>query len=1092
MNEIDLSGGIESLVSQATDEFIERLDRGYQPEIEEFAARYPQISTVLRQVLPALQALRLPVRDPAPSPLPLSPAEGERGRGEGSLAASEPQATRSLGDFRILREIGRGGMGVVYEAEQISLARRVALKVLPFAATIDAKQLQRFKNEAQAAAHLQHQNIVPVYAVGCERGVHYYAMQFIEGQTVEALIHELRQSVDRTVADQKDAPMRLSAMTCDFLEGNGAPAGQPPALEHVGSPGLESPEAPAEPTGASKTQPRPRFARGRSTATTGPALCSVSTERSVRTMAYWCTVANLGVQAAKALDHAHSLGVVHRDIKPGNLLVDVRGNLWITDFGLAHCQNQVGLTMTGDFVGTLRYMSPEQALAQRGIIDHRTDLFSLGVTLYELLTLEPAFPGCDRQELLRQIASEEPRSSRLLNKSIPVDLETIVLKAMAKNPAERYATAQDLAEDLERLLRDEPIRAKRPTLLQRFRKWARRHQSVMWSAAVCLLLAGAMFTGSIGWVVRDRAALLATTEREAKAALTQAANLQAQAKWPEALEAVKRAEGFLAGGGSEELEARTRELRRDLEMVVRLQAIRLPQADTLTEGALDDQQVDAAYVEAFRDYGIDLQSLDNRQAAERIAERSIRWELVMALDNWAKVRGGLLGRNHAREDTLRQRLIAVAQAADPDELRNEVREALLNLDAEALNKLAASPEIGDLPLLTLSLLGWALDLVGARQQALSVLQRAQQKYPDDFHINFQLAWALDHGSRAPLDDVIRFYTVARSLRPRNVPVHFFLGEKLSLQGRWDEVLAIYRRAVELKSDSWQAHQHLGAALRERDQLDEAVAEFHTVMALQPNEASPHASLGLIFRRQDNLNEAIAEWRRAVELAPNYAEAHFLLASALRDKGEFAEAFRHAQRSHKLGSRRSDWPYPSSELARVAEQLVRLSPSLPRVLSGERAIADEGERLGYAELCYHQRQFERAARFYEEALGKQPSLAKALGGDHWYNAARCAALAGIGADKEATPFSEEQRARRRRQGRDWLHAALQQYAGALKDANLKVRSLLVQVLRQWLSDRNLKDLRDENFLTKLPTQEREACATLWNDVRNVLHKGMNSP
>jgi serine/threonine protein kinase len=176
------------------------------------------------------------------------------------------------------------------------------------------------------------------------------------------------------------------------------------------------------------------------------------------------------VQAAEALEHAHQLGVVHRDIKPANLLLDHRGHLWVTDFGLAHSQNQAGLTLSGDLVGTLRYMSPEQALAQRVTIDHRTDIYSLGATLYELLTLEPAYHGHDRQELLRQIAFEEPRPPSHYSKAIPVELETIILKAIEKNPAERYATAQEVAEDLERFLKDEPIRAKRPTLLQRGRR----------------------------------------------------------------------------------------------------------------------------------------------------------------------------------------------------------------------------------------------------------------------------------------------------------------------------------------------------------------------------------------------------------------------------------------------------------------------------------------------------------------------------------------------------------------------------------------------------------------------------------------------
>src|SRR5262249_44009767 len=171
-----------------------------------------------------------------------------------------------------------------------------------------------------------------------------------------------------------------------------------------------------------------------------------------------------------------------------------------------HCQNQAGLTITGDLVGTLRYMSPEQALGQRAAIDHRADVYSLGATLYELLTLVPPFPGTDRQELLREIAFEEPRPPRRLNRRLPAELETIVLKAMEKKPADRYATAQELADDLRRYLEDKPIRARRPSRLERARKWVRRHRPLVWSAAMALLATLTVLAGSGGWIVRDRAA----------------------------------------------------------------------------------------------------------------------------------------------------------------------------------------------------------------------------------------------------------------------------------------------------------------------------------------------------------------------------------------------------------------------------------------------------------------------------------------------------------------------------------------------------------------------------------------------------------
>jgi WD40 repeat protein/serine/threonine protein kinase/tetratricopeptide (TPR) repeat protein len=454
-------------VAQALEEYLAALEAGMPPDRQTFLARHAPIADALADCLKGLEFVQAAAphldADDADDPAAAD-------------CFGEHCTPGTLGDFRILREIGRGSMGIVYEAEQISLGRRVALKVLPFASTLDAKQLQRFKNEAQAAAGLHHTNIVPVHATGCERGVHFYAMQYIEGQTLATVIDELR--------------------------------------------GIAKPQASGvDPTGPYLPE----------SPNVTPPVAGLSTERSIRSPAHFQMVARLGVQAAEALEYAHQLGIVHRDIKPANLLVEGEPGasatgvrLWITDFGLAHCQGQVGLTMTGDLVGTLRYMSPEQALAKRVIVDHRTDVYSLGVTLYELLTLEPAFNGRDRQELLRQIAFEEPRAPRRLNSGIPPELETIVLKAVAKNPDERYATAKEFAEDLGRFLRDEPIRAKRPNLLQRTHKWLRRHPAVVRAGLVVLLLTVVVLIGSnlsISRAIKQKDAALgekdqALTERD--------------------------------------------------------------------------------------------------------------------------------------------------------------------------------------------------------------------------------------------------------------------------------------------------------------------------------------------------------------------------------------------------------------------------------------------------------------------------------------------------------------------------------------------------------------------------------------------------
>jgi tetratricopeptide (TPR) repeat protein len=198
------------------------------------------------------------------------------------------------------------------------------------------------------------------------------------------------------------------------------------------------------------------------------------------------------------------MGVVHRDVKPANLLLDDGGHLWVTDFGLAKLDTAAGMTMSGDLLGTLRYMSPEQALARHGLVDHRTDVYSLGATLYELLTLRPAVDGADKQETLRQIAFEEPVALRKLDRTIPVELETITLKALVKNPVERYATAADLAADLRRWLKNKPIKAKPPTLWQRAASRLRRHPRVVAAALAVAVLAAIGAFASLYFIDRQK------------------------------------------------------------------------------------------------------------------------------------------------------------------------------------------------------------------------------------------------------------------------------------------------------------------------------------------------------------------------------------------------------------------------------------------------------------------------------------------------------------------------------------------------------------------------------------------------------------
>src|SRR5262245_12882684 len=408
MNDNDLSAA--DPFGQVADEFVEAFRQGKRPSVEEFARRYPGQADQIREFLPALILMEQAKAAEAPGPR----------RQVKAAAAAVP--LQQVGDYQILREVGRGGMGVVYEAQQLSLGRHVAIKVLPSHALLDPRQLGRFQREARSAARLHHTNIVPVFGVGEQAGLHYYVMQFIHGQGLDLVLDELRRlrqpggKPARTHGDEVGGPTDVSAadVARGLLSGDlRQPEQAGPITTAPGADVVAPPSARAADTSAAIHLP-------------GQSETSTLSESGTQ---YWQSVARVGVQVADALAYAASQGVLHRDIKPSNLLLDDTGNVWVTDFGLAKAQSDSDeLTHTGDIVGTLRYMAPERFSGQG---DLRSDVYSLGLTLYELLTLRPAFDEADRNKLIKQVMHDEPARPRKVNPAVPRDLETVVLKAIA-------------------------------------------------------------------------------------------------------------------------------------------------------------------------------------------------------------------------------------------------------------------------------------------------------------------------------------------------------------------------------------------------------------------------------------------------------------------------------------------------------------------------------------------------------------------------------------------------------------------------------------------------------------------------------------
>jgi len=800
-------------------EFLKRKESGEDVIPEEYLTKYPELEDDLKQFFSKLKA---------------QDAKEINLAGESTGDSESDKSPQILGDFRIIREIGHGGMGTVYEAEQISLKRKVALKVLPSHLSFSDEAVLKFKREAEAGGKQSHRGIVAIHAVGEEEGVHYIAQELVEG--------------GRTLAD---------------------------ALEVS----RHSIEIPSE---------------------------------------YYRESAELFAEIAEALGHAHSTGVIHRDIKPSNILLTGEGRPKVTDFGLAKVEDALALSRTGDFAGTPYYMSPEQAASRRIGIDHRTDIFSLGVTFYETLTFTHAFDGDTSQQVLKKILLDDPIDPRKLRSRIPRDLSVVCLKAMEKKPEHRYQSTDEFAADLRRFLSDEPILAKPLGPVSRTLKWTRRHPVISMSGAVAMVAFVAIL--GLWWraveAEKGTAAALAQVEKEktATAAALETATMQRdRAVTAEAQVAEER----------DKAEQRAEEL----QQVSDFQAAQLSGIDVDAMGLTIRTEVLERARAAGERAGRTTEVLEEeRSALERLLSGADFTGLALGVLDEHVFEGAL----EALEDFGNQPLL---QAQLLQTLADTLRAlGLLDRALEPQRKALEirRRELGDEhpdTLLSLNNLGSLLQAQGDLTEAEAFFRKALevrcltlgQEHPDTLTSLNDLGWLLHlQGKLNEAEPLLRQALEGRRRtlgdeHPETLYSLNSLGPLLQAQGKFVEAEALIRESLEVRRRTLgdehpftlSSLNNLSLVLQDEGKIDEAELLLREVVegmrrtlgAEHPDTLTSLNNLGCLLRDQGKLTEAELLLKESLEvhrrtlgdMHPNTLTSLYHLGYLLKGQGKLAEA-----------------------------------------------------------------------------------------------------------------------------------------------------------------------------------------------------------
>jgi tetratricopeptide (TPR) repeat protein len=806
--------------------------------LEQACAGNPQLRAEVDALLLA-HAKPQPLLDAAPPPAPTI-----------DQPISEQPGT-VIGPYKLLEQIGEGGFGVVFLAEQTEPVRRkVALKVLK--PGMDTRQVvARFEAERQALALMDHPNIAQVHDGGTTPdGRPYFVMELVKGIPIT----EYCDQCSLTTRHRLD----LFLSVCQ-------------AVQHAHQKGVIHRDL-------------------------KPSNVLVAIQDGQPTV----KVIDFGV--AKAINQKLSeqtlvtgfhqmvgtpLYMSPEQAEMSPLDVDTRADIYA-----------LGVLLYELLTGTTPF--EKERLSQASYDELRR-------IIREEEPPRPSAQLSTLQDKLTTVAAQRRTEPRQLLRTVKGELDWIVMKALEKDRNRRYETANGFAMDVQRYLADEPVQACPPSAWYRLRKFVRRNRRGLSGAAV-VGLALLVAVGSIGWAVRDRAARRAEAEREqslrqAKTAaqidliLNEVDRLMGAQKWPAALAAAKRAEAALATGEADEAtRRRVHGVLCNLEFVVRLERIR-SDSSVVIDGKFDFRRASEAYAQAFLEYGLDRDQGPIAAGVVRLQGRpAVAAAVAAALDDWVEVHRSL-----GKPPSAWQDLVAISRQLDPDPLRNELRALWgqpVTPEVQAtLRQLVSSIQAGEQSPATLLALAHTLDRAKLPDLAVQILQKGQQAHPDDFWLNLSLGTWL-FGQKDP-HAAARYCTAAVAIRPDSAAGHGNLGDALLALKKNDEAIIAYHKASKLDPRGVNPPFRLAFMLKELGRHNEAVAAFERVLDLDPKHVKALCNLSLIRIDQRKYGEAVDYAQKAIAADPNFALAHDILGIALREQKKLNEAIASHQKAIAL-------------------------------------------------------------------------------------------------------------------------------------------------------------------------------------------------